>query len=75
MKAMICKYLLVYTRAEWIEGYGGSDQVSLRGNPDNAYHKSTPEDCQSERVDNPFAMSCIAANAVNGVATVLETVG
>lgn len=55
-KAVIYKCSLVYIRAEWIEGYGGSNQVSLRGNSDNVYYKSTPKDCQSERVGNPFAI-------------------
>ena len=74
-KAMIYKCLLVYSRAEGIERYGGSNQVSLRGNSDNVYYKPTPEDCQSERVDNLFITSCISANEMIGVATNLETVG
>lgn len=32
--------------------YVGFGQVNLVGNNDNEYYNSTPEDCQSNRVDN-----------------------
>ena len=51
-KAISYKYTVVYSRAEKIAVYGGSNQVFLSGNTDNVWYYSSPEDCQSYRDDN-----------------------